>query len=253
MDVFTKRQRIAEASSCRDEPYAREGTYGSVGALGEQSPRATRPGTEVSRDHRFQQWTIGRGLAPSGLELPLKADAAGAILASAQGDFTALAGKATGLIDLRVESRRYYRLRESGDGYRGFSLDSRWFAYGSGPSFDLNLVDLRSLGEAQGPRTIRIPDGQNKARTSLVFSGDGRWLLAGDSDQAGRLCDLAAPDPYASSVSLQGAQFDRAAFSPDGRWVLLANSGKVQFWPLAEVELMRFAGMLVGRDLSREE
>ena len=31
------------ANPQRDEPYARKCTYGSVGALGEQSPRATRP------------------------------------------------------------------------------------------------------------------------------------------------------------------------------------------------------------------
>jgi hypothetical protein len=80
----------------------------------------------------------------------------------------------------------------------------------------------------------------------LVFSGHGRWLLACDNDQSRRLYDLAAPDSYASSVSLRGTQFDHAAFSPDGRWVLLANSGRVQFWPLAEVDLMGFAGMLVG-------
>jgi hypothetical protein len=46
------------------EPYAREGTYGSVGALGEQSPGATRPGTPTDEPDA-QSGTSKRGLINS--------------------------------------------------------------------------------------------------------------------------------------------------------------------------------------------
>jgi WD40 repeat protein len=98
------------------------------------------------------------------------------------------------------------------------SRTGRWLVANALYDETARLWDLTSLDPAASP--IRLP-GHEKP---LAISRDGDRLVTASANGNARLWDLTAPSPSTTARDLRGYFVSqRAAFSPDGRWLVAIN------------------------------
>lgn len=133
----------------------------------------------------------------------------------------------------------------------GFALDPKahWLATSDcrGTVF---LWDLHASDPSRDP--IVLP-GQRGARSVLAISPDGQWLIAGGDAGNVQLWDL--QNPLAGSVLLRRQSgIASLLFSHDSQWAIAAGSdGGLYLWNLSLDDLCRQAGLVAGRNFTRDE
>ncbi len=107
-----------------------------------------------------------------------------------------------------------------GGGTLALSPDGKTFVSGS-----RTTAELRSANTGQ---LIRSLSGHSDIVRSAAFSGDGKWLVTGSSDNTARVWEVAS-GKQVLLLSGNSAQVDSVAFSPDGTRVL-TGSNTARLW-----------------------
>jgi len=146
-----------------------------------------------------------------------------------------------------------------------FSLDGKWLVIAqyaaSGGSIDLDTqIGLWTVDrKAQFPLVLY---GQRRWKRIYEFSTDGLWMIRDDETDSLQLWRMGAPlqDQYTiinnrtSSYSSQSNGINHATFSPDGKWLAIAqDNATVNLLSLDQEYLSTTACNIVGRNLSLDE
>ncbi|QDT03157.1 Serine/threonine-protein kinase PknD [Rubripirellula lacrimiformis] len=103
------------------------------------------------------------------------------------------------------------------------SSDGRWLLTGAS-SVDVKAIlwELDPTGKLP-PRNTHSLGGHDQAVTAFAISSDGSQLFTGDRDGFGLLWDAATGRPIGAPIeNVRGFRINAAAFSPDGRHLLVA-------------------------------
>jgi WD40 repeat protein len=161
---------------------------------------------------------------------------------------------ATDPVNTRVELTGYFH-----EGEVSFSPDSRWL-WGVTQPLEDGVRDRRRVTRLWDLQEgIPQPEGKVLSEyqwvalgTEATVSADSRWLLEGCNDRTARLWDLKSETLAAKPIPIHGGRTEfggrtgvigqRAAFSPDSRWLVTSShgdselspyEGKVQLWDLS--------------------
>lgn len=146
-----------------------------------------------------------------------------------------------------------------------FSSDSKWLAQIGSTFFDQSSGLWRLSNRTESPKEAPRFNS-DKVSGVLGISPDSKWLLTTGWDGVMQKWDLTTGDPFAGSVELKGnrsakvskenlsAVLGLARTSPQGRWlVTIENSSTVRIWPLTIEDLISWACLRAGRDITIEE
>jgi WD40 repeat protein len=123
-----------------------------------------------------------------------------------------------------------------------FSLDGRWLAVAQYhdlfPIREETKLWLWNLGDDEPDLTKQTLTGRRVQLDTVLFSPDGHWLLAANSDDTVHAWELestgALPNPRSLDVPGGGSQ--ALQFSPDGRWLVAVGDRRqeAQLWILGQ-------------------
>jgi len=136
------------------------------------------------------------------------------------------------------------------DGHSGpiesiaISDDNRYAATGGGVGgfglahLDATAVRVWDLTQKDSGPEIRVLRGHEQSVNGLVFSHDGHWLLTYDRGGSGRIWELSATDPEATSKVLSSKEgiplkVSEIAVSPGNRWLAIPDGSTVRMLDLA--------------------
>lgn len=143
---------------------------------------------------------------------------------SRDGQWLAIGGN---LWDLRAPVGGAPRLRRlpHANGAVAFSCDSRWLATGA-ESNGMSLAHLWNL-TAQDPTSsvIHLPGTWYNAE-NLLFSPDGHWLVSRGRNGPCLLWDLSSDTPGTRSIALKndGGESTWVSLDPKGRWLITSGA-----------------------------
>jgi WD40 repeat protein len=130
------------------------------------------------------------------------------------------------------EQTQYKGSFSSFDGRRGpFSADGRWFIVLSGTGSQNNQAVIHEIDDPAANLTLV---GHTDSIMSAVFSPDGSLVSTAAWDGSGKVWN-ATTGELLHTFGPSGGQDWITTFSPDGRWVSVANAGRqaaVNIWPV---------------------